>query len=42
MGRKNRMELNMQKIIAKEQHITIHQARKKYVTRPKDMSFLDE
>jgi hypothetical protein len=41
MSRKNRFEMDMQKRIAGEQHITIKQARKKYVTRPKDMGFLD-
>lgn len=41
MSQWTRREKETAKRIAKEQNITIKQAKKKYVTKPKDMDFLN-
>lgn len=41
MSRKTRMEKEMAQAIAKTQGISAKQAKKRYVTRPKDMDFLN-
>ena len=41
MSRKTRMEKEMAKIVANTHGISIKQAKKKYVTKIKDMDFLN-
>lgn len=41
-GRHRRMEKQMIRLMAKEENMSMHQAKKKFVYHPKQMSFIDD